>query len=83
MTLIVPCSANRSAPTLNEPANTDKIIIGISNQKYQKSNPDKRKEKCKRYYERLKANPERFQAFQAKQKCYKIKRKQTHQAEQL
>jgi len=31
MTLIVPYSANWSAPTLNEPANTDKIIIGISN----------------------------------------------------
>ena len=51
--------------------------------KYQKANPDKCKEKCKRYYERLKANPERLQAFRAQQKLYRTKRKQTQQAEQL
>ena len=51
--------------------------------KYQKANPDKCKEKCKRYYERLKANPERLQAFRAQQKLYRTKRKQIQQAEQL
>jgi len=51
--------------------------------KYQKANPDKCKEKCKRYYQRLKANPERLQAFRAQQKLYRTKRKQTQQAEQL
>jgi len=50
---------------------------------YQKANPDKCKEKCKRYYERLKANPERLQAFRAYQKFHRTKRKQTQQAKQL
>jgi hypothetical protein len=47
---------------------TPKLKTGQSTLKYisayQKANPDKCKEKYKRYYERLKANPERFQAFQ-------------------
>ena len=34
MTLMVSCSANGSAPTANEPANTDKMIVGISNQRF-------------------------------------------------
>jgi len=30
MTLMVSCFANGSAQTANEPANTDKMIVGIS-----------------------------------------------------
>jgi hypothetical protein len=41
---------------------------------YQKEHPEKAQEKCKRYYEKLKDDPEKYQAFlEKKRNNYRIK----------
>ena len=42
---------------------------------YQKEHPDKAQEKCKKYYDKLKEDPERYQAFlENKRTNYRIKK---------
>ena len=42
---------------------------------YQKENPEKSKEKCKRYYEKLKEEPEKYKNFLENKKMnYRVKK---------
>jgi hypothetical protein len=45
---------------------------------YQKQNPEKSKDKCKKYYEKLKADPEKYEDFlNNKKKKYREKKNLT------
>lgn len=51
----------------------ESVLKSVS--KYQKNNPEKCREKCRRYYQRLKEDPERYQALLRKRKEYAQRKK--------
>ena len=54
---------------------TPKNILNSVN-KYQKNNKEKVNEKMRRYYERVKADPEKHAKMKARQKLWRDKKKQ-------
>jgi hypothetical protein len=54
--------------------NYNRKLQYISN--YQKENPDKCRERCKRYYEKLKEDPVKFLEFTEKKKKHYLEKKE-------
>lgn len=45
--------------------------------KYQQKNPDKMREKCKRYYDEIKNDPVKYAEYKAKKHAYYLKKKES------
>ena len=68
-----------SESILNQNKTPKNILDSVS--KYQKNNKDKVNEKMRRYYERVKADPEKHAKMKARQKLWRDKKKDKNETE--
>ena len=68
--------------------NTDKVnktsqsnLKAVS--KYQKKNPEKCREKCRNYYNRLKQDPERYQKYLLSRRNYRNNKKLQSESQEI